>query len=103
MGRVGAQVVVRAFDPEPIGEVSPQRHLDSVTIEAASEIVHLVLFEGRENSTDVKPIAGIPRTEYRSLVATLRLVESWTVDAVTHLVVGCADSEPRPVSEDDRA
>ena len=48
MGRFGAEVVVRALDPEPIGEVSPQRHLDSVAVEAASEIVDLVLFEGRK-------------------------------------------------------
>ena len=51
----------------------------------------------------MKSIARIPRAEYGSLVAVRQLVESWKVDAVTHLVEGCADSEPIPVSEDERA
>ena len=47
MVRVGAQIVVHAFDPEALGEVLPQRHLESVAVEAAAEIVHFVLFEDR--------------------------------------------------------
>src|SRR5262245_52271106 len=103
MVRVGTQVVVYAFDPELAREVASQRQFESVAVEAASEIIDLVLLENRERGASIKPAARVPRAEQGCLVAALRLVERWKVNAIAHLVVGPADREPPPSCEDDRS
>ena len=51
----------------------------------------------------VRPIAPEPCSEKRRLIAELGLVGSEQEDTVPHFVVGGADGEPVPLSEDDRS
>src|SRR5215831_4433974 len=69
-GMIGirTEIVEAAHEPQPRQQVPPRHEFESVSVEAAAEIVHLVLREDREDAAHVELLAAVPRAENGRLV-----------------------------------
>src|SRR5215467_12251798 len=60
---IRTEIVEAAHEPQPRQQVPACDEFEPISVEAAAEIVHLMLREDREDTADVESLAAVPRAE----------------------------------------
>src|SRR5262245_50128844 len=102
MIRIRFQVVVPSLDPVTAAERPAQRDLETVSVEAAPEIIHLVMKEDRVRRRRVPHAASKACAEDGGFVSQLHLIGARIANAITDAVVRRSHRETRRPAENHR-